>query len=378
MDVLIVGASVRAAAWSARRAGLRPHGIDLFADCDTRAVGSCRRIDREHYPGELANLADQEPPGPWLYTGALENHPELLERLEQRRPLWGNAAAAVRAVRDPFRMHAELERAGIPVPAVRPVPGGLPRTGSWLVKPLASAGGRGIELLRGPEARSARASYYQERIEGMPRSAVYLASRSGCTLVGATWQWVGLPWAPFAYRGSIGPWPLDALEHARFTRLGEVVAEAFGLVGLFGIDVVLRDRVPWPVEVNPRYTASVEVLELALGRALLAEHAGCFPGGSTLPLAQAPVRLRSRFVGKAILFAPRACRFPNVALELPARRNAFPQAADLPEPGTLFQAGEPVLTLFAHANAISVCQTRLVAKLQTWTARLEPLSITIG
>ena len=50
------------------------------------------------------------------------------------------------------------------------------------------------------------------------------------------------------------------------------LASAFGLVGWFGVDYVLRDGNPWPVEINPRYTASLEIHELASGRSLLAEH----------------------------------------------------------------------------------------------------------
>ena len=48
-------------------------------------------------------------------------------------------------------------------------------------------------------------------------------------------------------------------------KLGTVLAQAFRLVGLFGVDGVLDAERFWPVEVNPRYTASVEVLEGATG-----------------------------------------------------------------------------------------------------------------
>ena len=55
---------------------------------------------------------------------------------------------------------------------------------------------------------------------------------------------------------------------AKLQRLGEVLASASGLMGWFGIDYVLRDGEPWPVEVNPRYTASVESSRAGFGRAL--------------------------------------------------------------------------------------------------------------
>lgn len=371
MDVLIVGASVRAAAASARRAGLRPHGIDLFADWDTRVLGPCRRIAAERYPAGIVELSRLEPAGPWLYTGALENHPELLERLARVRPLWGNRAAVVRAVRDPFKVAETLRRAGLPAPGLCRQPDDLPRDGSWLAKPLDSAGGRGIRPLDSQNHPNRRAMYFQERVEGIPLSAVYLATESGCRFVGATWQWVGIPAAPFAYRGSIGPFALSVEEQDRFARLGQTLTEAFGLVGLFGIDLILRDAVPWPVEVNPRYTASVEVLELALGRSLLAEHAAACGGGPSR--APAPARAHARFVGKAIVYAEFACRFPEFELSVPDPLGAVPDAADLPHPGTRFEPGDPVLTVFACGASVSDCRDRLERQRNAWTGRLEPV-----
>ena len=39
------------------------------------------------------------------------------------------------------------------------------------------------------------------------------------------------------------------------------VTEAFGLVGLNGIDFVLREGEPYVLEINPRYSASMELIE---------------------------------------------------------------------------------------------------------------------
>ena len=53
-------------------------------------------------------------------------------------------------------------------------------------------------------------------------------------------------------------------------RLGQVLAAGCGIRGLFGVDCVEENSVFWPVEINPRYTASVEVLEYASGLPALA------------------------------------------------------------------------------------------------------------
>ena len=73
----IVGASVRAAAFSAVRAGFEVVAADLFADADLRAICETTRIE-SGYPDALADwLASTECDG-WLFTGALENHHEVV------------------------------------------------------------------------------------------------------------------------------------------------------------------------------------------------------------------------------------------------------------------------------------------------------------
>ena len=72
--LIIVGASARAFAQSARRAGLAVHAADLFADSDLCAVAaSVARVPAERYPDGLLDLVAPFPAGPWCYTGALEN-----------------------------------------------------------------------------------------------------------------------------------------------------------------------------------------------------------------------------------------------------------------------------------------------------------------
>src|SRR5207245_9361141 len=111
--LLLLGASVRAAAFSAVRAGLQPCAIDLFADRDLAAVCPAMVVPGRQYPAALADLARKAPPGPWLYTGALENWPALVDEIARDRPLWGNDTACLRRVRDPFALADALRAAGL-------------------------------------------------------------------------------------------------------------------------------------------------------------------------------------------------------------------------------------------------------------------------
>jgi predicted ATP-grasp superfamily ATP-dependent carboligase len=375
VDLLILGASARAAAQSALRAGLRPLAVDLFADRDLAALAPVHRIAPASYPQGLDAIAAELPPGPWMYTGALENQPDLIDRLARVRPLWGNAGSTLRAVRDPSAVADVLGRAGLACPAVRMDPRGLPRDGGWLVKPLASAGGRHIHALTLKSASPARPSFYQERIDGPSLAALFLGQGASAILLGVTRQWIGRPGLPFTYRGSLGPWPISPPLAGRLERLGNALTSAFGLVGLFGVDFILRDDHPWPVEVNPRYTASVEVLELGLQTTFLDDHRrACDPNAAVaLTPGPAPSMGATLSVGKAIVFAEEPCTFPELTLPMPGLGDGFtvPSLADIPHSGTAFEAGEPVLTLFAQGKNLDDCQSRLERSLTAWQKTLS-------
>src|SRR5438128_59838 len=92
-SLLIVGASVRAAAFSALRAGFHPWCIDLFADRDLCCRVPCHRIARRNYPEAIESVLHDAPPGPWMYTGGLENYPTLVDEWSVHRPLLGNGSA---------------------------------------------------------------------------------------------------------------------------------------------------------------------------------------------------------------------------------------------------------------------------------------------
>lgn len=370
MRVVILGASVRAAAASARRAGLGPFGIDLFADRDLAALGPAVQADPSAYPAGLFEAAEKAPPGPWLYTGGLENHPNQIDRLAARRPLWGIGGDGLRAVRDPGTMAGVLREAGLPSVEVRNASRGVPSDGSWLVKPLASAGGREIQFWNGNARPTGEPVYYQRWIPGESHAALFLGKGGGADLIGVTAQWLGQPGRPFAYRGSVGPIRLPQGTHSQIERTGQVLATAFGLVGLFGIDLVVQAGRAWPIEVNPRYTASVEVLERVTGRSLIDEHRRVFEDGVASP----PVRVRTErppAFGKVVVMAPRDIQAPALdGWKAVGEDGHWPRIADVPRPGTLLKTGEPVFTLLQAGASPESCRARLERRLAHWQTRL--------
>ena len=350
--LIIVGASARAAAFSAYRAGYTPYWLDQFGDEDLRQRFPGNVIP--DYPQAAVELIAGAPDAPFLVTGAMENHPGVLEQLCAQRKLLGNPKPVCSKVRDPSILYEALRRNRVSCPEVRTVErgrissmpphvvsgGSSPNRHDWLMKPLRSAGGIGTRRYHG---QPVDARYYlQEYLRGDSFSAVFIGARGHCRLLGVTRQLVGLPEfhaGEFSYCGSIGPIELNDTEKEQWCRIGEALAGEFELKGLFGVDAIKRQNSIYPVEVNPRYTASVEVLELALGCHAVKYH---YDAGNNQALT-VEERTPCHKVGKAILFAPEDLVFTGCD-------QGGVTIADIPAPGTAIEQGQPILTTIVEAT----------------------------
>jgi predicted ATP-grasp superfamily ATP-dependent carboligase len=334
----VVGASARAAVMSLARAGFAAWAVDLFADRDLQRIAPCIRCPLADFPQAIPELAERFPSGPVMYTGGLENYPDIVQELACRRPLWGNGPEVLRRVRDPFELAKLLPTTPPALPAGSPAPA----QGRWLVKSLRSSGGLGVRFAKVGEVCPS-GSYLQNYIPGPPMSAVFRDRE----LLGITEQLVGTPWLhakPFHYCGTIGTPIAKRLsgDIGHLTGLRQIGNDAsLGLRGAFGIDFILNEGLAYVVEVNPRYPASLEAIEYASRT------------GSV--------------VGKAIYFAPRGFRFPSsgpweAELRTPFDPWRLPRFADIPEPGEPMEAGSPVLTFFVSGSSAEECRDRLQSR----------------
>ena len=282
---MLVGGSVRAAAEDAAAGGYRVTALDHFGDADLLAVtDSWQRITSGI---DWTRLIDRFP-GPIVPTGGFAwptDRPAIPPQVDNRR--------ADRLIAFPTQnVYADLCQptilgelalaAGIDFPITLPVDSRQNRSISdpenWLVKPLGGTGGSGIERLSVRLAAADRPensdpSVIQRWVPGRVIGVNYFARfRSGVRQIRRLGVFAGLTERRnrsqrWLYGGSLGPFPaaisprITPSAWAALERLGELIADRFSLVGLFNVDLILRpDGSLCLLEINPRYSASMELL----------------------------------------------------------------------------------------------------------------------
>ena len=116
---------------------------DRFGDVDLQPIGPGVLVT--DYPRGLVRAMHEAPHAPWFYTGALENHSALIDELAALRPLFGNRGDALRRARDPVFWTSALGEYDLPAPLIALTAEAVPADSEWLVKPLHSGGGAGIQ-----------------------------------------------------------------------------------------------------------------------------------------------------------------------------------------------------------------------------------------
>jgi predicted ATP-grasp superfamily ATP-dependent carboligase len=360
--VLIGGVSTRAAAASAATAGYEVTAYDAYGDLDhhasVRIVSLPRDLGAPFTASAVARASRDVSCDAVVYLSSFENHPRAVQMLAADRVLWGNPPDVLRRVRNPVLLASSLQQLGFTVPLVS---SSSPTSGRWLLKPRRSGGGHGV---RDWNRRAALTSayYLQESIEGIPGSVVFVAAGGRVVPLGISRQLVGdaaFGASGYRYCGNIlqtHGGELESIVDAACT-LAEAVAETFQLVGVNGIDFIARDGVPYPIEVNPRWSGSMELVEHAYGLSVFGIHAEACAGGTLPRFDLRAARQQARAWGKVIVFAREPASAPDTTAWLADR-----SVRDVPQPGESFAAGQPVCTVLAEDADAARCYDVLATR----------------
>lgn len=365
---LIIGLSVRAVVESAVRSNCPVIALDAFGDLDLKALAESYALPRDFHvpysPRSLYEAGRRLKFDSIVYTSNLENHPEVLDMFAASGRIIGNSAQAVRSVRCWPDLFSRLVQAGFTVPETVFAPTGhaLRSNRRWLVKPLFSGGGHGVHFFR-ERSFAAKRSMVQQYIPGKACSASFVANGDASILIGITEQLIGVEQfgaQDFRYCGSILPLPeilepetgKSVITQAR--RISDFLTRTYGLTGVNGFDFILdRDQVCL-LEVNPRYSASMELIERAYGLPIFLHHVQAAMD-RLLPEFTLETHLnREGFFGKSILF----CKTESVVPGTFARPD--PDFKDIPHPGEKLHEGSPVCTLLASRETYAETYAELV------------------
>ena len=355
--VLVAGVSARAMAESAARAGYVVTSLDAFGDLDrspgVTALSVPRDFGMPFSAASTARAAMSISADAAVYLPPFENHPRSVSRLADGRALWGNPPSVLRRSRNPALV-AELLASQAPLP--------ITADDRCLLKPRASGGGRRIAWWR-PGDPIPKGMYVQRFVDGVAGSVVFVAAQGRAVPLGLTRQIVGdeaFGASGFRYCGNIlaasGDPQFaqdDALFHAA-CRLADVAARELQLVGVNGIDFVADRGIPVPIEINPRYSASMELVERAYGISVFGAHAMACTTGDLPPFDLRGARAGARATAKSIVFARHdvVCGDTHAWL-------ADTNVRDIPHPGEHIPAGRPVCTVFADGNDSDDCYDQL-------------------
>jgi predicted ATP-grasp superfamily ATP-dependent carboligase len=219
-----------------------------------------------------------------------------------------------------------------------------------------------------------RGSYLQELIDGAPCSIVFVAARGRVVPLGFCRQLIGdqaFGSSGYRYCGNIltAAGEDDEVVEAA-CGVAAAVCDEFGIVGVNGIDLIVRDGLPYAIEVNPRWCASMELVERTCGASLFGMHAAACDDGVLPDFAVERARDVASTTGKAVVFARRDVTTGDTRTWLAPRDTAAPDLRDVPPPATLIRAGHPICTVFATGRDARACRAELVRRAELVYASL--------
>jgi predicted ATP-grasp superfamily ATP-dependent carboligase len=329
MKVLVAGFATRHVAQSAFGAGCGVYAVDHFCDRDlsfyTRECMPFAELD--DLPGAVEEMCRRHRPEVMVVASGAEG---LSSRI-----LYGTPPEKVRRFLDKLGTHRFFEEIGVPAPALLPE-GVYPS----MVKPRSGSGGWRNRVVRSAEEREAWKKEFgdipvitEEVVAGQPCSVCCLADGRRAVPVAVNRQVLrGGSGPAFGYCGSVTPFR-DGKERELAALAGRIAA-ASGCIGTLGVDFVSGERIT-AIELNPRFQATLDTVEMATGINLFSVHVKACHG--SLPARMPSCR---QVAVREILFADRDLKVGAGLQRL------HPVIADIPWPGTTFEEGQAVVSVY--------------------------------
>ncbi len=261
---MLVGASARAAAESAQIAGFSPIVIDQFGDRETVAAAhQWHSLDEIRVSDTTAVLDRIVGDTPIAIVGGLQGGYQWLVRPANGGPgrrFWGASPERFASCDEVDFLRGLAANATARFPESRQ--GAVTEPG-WLIKHRASSGGLGVSYCKDDQPIPDNA-ILQRPVRGAICGASFLGLGDRALLLGlCRLLKKRIAPFPFVFAGAVGPIPISGAVCQSLRRLGTAFCQTAPITGPFNIDVAIDHDSVTLLEVNPRWSASMELVERA-------------------------------------------------------------------------------------------------------------------
>jgi predicted ATP-grasp superfamily ATP-dependent carboligase len=329
-SVLIAGFATRHVACSAWKAGYDVYSVDHFCDRD---LFWYTRDAVKDLPSACAEMIGRHHIDMAVFTSGAE-------AMHSTVPVKGTPPDRIDRFLDKQKTQEFFEELGISVPRIA----GDSQYPA-MIKPRTGSGGWRNRIIRNEQEKKNweiefenPPSIVQEVVSGIPASVCCLADGEQAVAISTNEQILRgeNAAAPYGFSGSVTPFVSVGSE--RMVSYAEKIAAASGCEGSIGIDFIAGDDV-WAIEVNPRFQATLDTVEMATGINLFEAHLRACDG--TLPERRPSPE---HYAVRTILFAERDLTVTGDMSRL------APAVADIPWPGTEFEEGHAVLSVYGRGK----------------------------
>ena len=380
---VLAALSGRGVVCSSQKFGCKLGVMDVFGDKDCqisaafwRHIGTCvpgqTVIDSEKFLSSLSVFKINGFKGLVIGSG-FEGKYDLLRRANEILPLYASPLSVFSYLESPVLFFETLKLLEVPFPQVNLSADSFEELGpDWILKDLGSSGGLGIKKQTGRRSKSSE--YFQKRLPGTAVSLSFFADGQNVVPLGyskpvATTQ----SNLPFVFCGLDGPIELIDSVAQEALKISKLIVHKFKLRGYNGIDFLVSDKSVQFLDLNPRITASFEILQESHSFCFFEKHihlTSDIPGNTCIS-ESFPAMQKKIISGFRVIYAE-SDFYMNERCQKSLFNNKF--LTNIPNSKYFFKKYEPVCSVFLRSNSMLELQRALDDKVDFVYNKLSQLT----
>ncbi|MBP2132583.1 putative ATP-grasp superfamily ATP-dependent carboligase [Methanomicrobium sp. W14] len=338
--VLVAGFATRHVVCSAYNAGYRVYAIDSFCDQDLRrATEYCRTFEElAEIPGIVEELDKKEDFDFIVTTSGAENL-EFTKKVCGTDPKTASCFLNKKSIQDFFESNS------IPAPVIA-------ENGQYpaILKPCTGAGGWRNQKVSNLQEEEEWVSLWpdepyirQEIAEGIPCSVSCISDGKKAVAVSFNEQFIrgGSGEKHYGFAGAVTPFTHPFEDEIINT--AEKAVSLSGCKGSVGVDFIASENGFCAVEINPRFQATMDIVEKSYGINLFSMHINACRGVLPKSCVKSPLQ----YTARKVIFADCDIVVKDDLSGL------CPRIADVPCKGTLIDEGSAVLSVYGEGPSRS-------------------------